>query len=293
MEGFYKSIDQTLKEYGRGIAGGLLFSLPMLYTMELWWTGFLAAPLHLLIYLAVGIFLLMMYSHYVGLSSDTSLLACFTEALEELGLGIVVSVIILYITGRIVPEMPYSEIIGKVVVESVTVAIGISIGKAQLSDNNNSDKQEESDEEDSGKLEDLNPNQRKRYLVRSINLALCGSLIVAANVAPTEEVVLIALESAPFKLMLIAITSLAIGAAILYHINFKGSQDDILHRDSITEIIAGTAIMYALALITSAFMLWFFGRFDNLSLPGIIAETVVLGFPAILGASAGRLLIQD
>ncbi|HEX4668040.1 MAG TPA: DUF2391 family protein, partial [Chthoniobacterales bacterium] len=35
------SIGDSLREYARGIAGGLMFSLPLLYTMEVWWTGFI------------------------------------------------------------------------------------------------------------------------------------------------------------------------------------------------------------------------------------------------------------
>lgn len=286
----YKSIDDALKEYGRGIAGGLLFSLPMLYTMELWWAGFLTSPLNLVIYLAAGIFLLMVYNHYVGLSSDHGLFSCLLEALEELGLGIVLSVSILYIIGRIAPEMSFSEIMGKVLVEAVTVAIGISVGKSQLGANKDSEEDNKKNKNTSTSEEQKGPERHN--LIRSINLALCGSLVVAANIAPTEEVVYIALESAPFKILLIAISSLALGAAILYHINFKGTNRKAHEEYSFGEIAAGTAIMYALALITSAFMLWFFGRFEEISLYGIIAETVVLGFPATLGASAGKLLIQ-
>src|SRR5687768_4310411 len=35
-----RSITESLREYGRGVAGGLMFSLPLLYTMEVWWAGF-------------------------------------------------------------------------------------------------------------------------------------------------------------------------------------------------------------------------------------------------------------
>jgi len=58
-----KSIHKTLKQYGRGIAGGLLFSLPMLYTMEMWWAGFISSPLDLIIYLCVGILIYQMIIH--------------------------------------------------------------------------------------------------------------------------------------------------------------------------------------------------------------------------------------
>jgi uncharacterized membrane protein len=39
-------------------------------------------------------------------------------------------------------------------------------------------------------------------------------------------------------------------------------------------------------------MLWFFDRFAELALDMWIAQTVVLAVAAMLGASAGRLLLQ-
>ena len=221
-----KSVDTALKEFGRGLAGGLLFSLPMLYTAEFWIAGFLTSPSNLLIYMIVGIFLLLVYNRYVGLSSDHNLFACFMEALEELGLGIVVTLIILYFVGRITPDMSYSEVIGKIVVNSITVAIGIAIGKSQLGDNPEEEEEEEEDAEKAPtQLDESDPKSRIRYVMRSINLALCGSLVVAANIAPTDEVYTIALETDPFKILLIALVSLIIGSAILYHINFHGSKE--------------------------------------------------------------------
>lgn len=284
------SVAVSLKEYGRGIIGGLLFSLPMLYTMELWWAGFLSSPSRLLVYLLVGMFLLMVYNHYVGLRKDGSLYEGFMESLEEMGLGIMLTIFILYITGRIVPEMSISEISGKIIVEAVTVAIGISVGKSQLGRNEDDEDEEEEEDEENGSEAKKSEHY---HLIRSVNLALCGSILVASNVAPTEEIIQIALESDTFKVLIVALLSIAMGGAILYHINFKGAKEWVMEPDSNWDVLAGTVIMYAVALVSSAFMLWFFGRFEGLPLSQIIAQTVVLGFPAALGASAGRLLIQS
>jgi len=125
-------INQTLKEYGRGLGGGLLFSLPMLYTMELWSTGFLAGPARLAIYLAVGLALLVGYNHFVGLRGDHTLAGSLFESVEEMGMGFVVTALILWLIGLLKPGMSRQEMVGKIVVESLTVAIGISIGKSQL-----------------------------------------------------------------------------------------------------------------------------------------------------------------
>jgi len=40
-------IKKSIQEYARGIAGGMMFSLPLLYTMEMWWSGFILHPLRL------------------------------------------------------------------------------------------------------------------------------------------------------------------------------------------------------------------------------------------------------
>lgn len=282
MSASAKPINESLKEYARGITGGLLFSLPMLYTMELWWAGFIADPLPLLLYFVVGFFLLMVYNHYIGIREEHSLWEGLEESIEEMGVGILLTAFILWTTGRISLDMSFSEIGGKIIVEAVTVAIGISVGKSQLGGNGGTDK----------KANNVKKKPSKPHIFRTVNIALCGAILIASNVAPTEEVVVIALESEIFKLLIIAILSIGIGGAVLYYINFKGAETIVVHSNTWNAVV-GTLIMYAIALLSSAFMLWFFGRFNGLSLYGMVAETVVLGFPAALGASAGRLLIQS
>lgn len=284
MEATEKPIQESLKEYGRGITGGLLFSLPMLYTMELWWAGFIATTLQLIIYFIIGIGLLLIYNHYVGIRRDHSFFEGLLESLEEMGLAILLTVFILWITGRITPLMSLNEISGKIVVEAVTVAIGISVGKSQLGT--------EGDDNDGNDNDGQKKSSTQPDLIREIGIALCGAILISSNVAPTDEVVVIALEAEIYKLFIIALLSIGIGGAVLYYINFTGTEKFALKSHHNQKAFAGTLIMYAIALSSSAFMLWFFGRFEALSLDGIIAETIVLGFPAALGASAGRLLIQ-
>ncbi|NNF57685.1 MAG: DUF2391 family protein [Rhodothermaceae bacterium] len=44
-----RPVSKTLKGYGRGIVGGMIFALAPLYTIEIWWQGFIAAPYVLVI----------------------------------------------------------------------------------------------------------------------------------------------------------------------------------------------------------------------------------------------------
>src|SRR3546814_1733572 len=50
-----------------------------------------------------------------------------------------------------------------------------------------------------------------------------------------------------------------------------------------------TAPGYVLSLLISLYVLWTFGRVDDLGATQIVMVTVVLGFPAAVGAASARL----
>ena len=112
----------------------------------------------------------------------------------------------------------------------------------------------------------------------------------AANIAPTEEVVVIAMSSSIRQLFLFMGLSILLTALILYYVEFSGSAKFQDRR--LRSVLAGTVASYAVTLVTTAAVLWFFGRFDQASLITATAEVIVLAFPTSLGASAGRLLVQ-
>jgi uncharacterized membrane protein len=122
-------------------------------------------------------------------------------------------------------------------------------------------------------------------------VALCGAVLFAANVAPTEEIVMIAVEISAWRLLGLALLSLAVGALVLYYSEFAGSKEYVIF-DRRHDVLFGTALTYAVALVASAAILLFFGRFDGQAAQVCVAQTIVLGVAATLGSSAGRLLLQ-
>jgi putative integral membrane protein (TIGR02587 family) len=281
--GEHRSYGRSLREYARGVAGGLLFSLPLLYTMEVWWAGFISRPWHLLLYLGTGILLLFGYNRYAGLHRDASWLEVGFEAIEEMGLGLLVATGILWLLGQIDGTMPANEIVGKIVVEAVTVAIGISVGSAQLSTG---------DGKDQGMAGREGDDERPLSVGGQIVLALCGAILFASNVAPTEEVVLIAIESTPWKILGLALLSFMLGGIILFFSDFRGSHVMRGPGEGAGLMLLRISLNYAVALAASAFILWFFGRFDGISLSAAMAQIVTLGVAASIGASAGRVLLR-
>jgi uncharacterized membrane protein len=78
---------------------------------------------------------------------------------------------------------------------------------------------------------------------------------------------------------------------ILHYSDFKGAQE-FVRAEHPTLILLGTLVTYAIALSASGLILWFFGRFDGVTMLTALTQTVALGLAATLGASAGRLLLQ-
>lgn len=78
----HRSTAESLQEYGRGIVGGLMFSIPLLYTMEVWWAGFMLHPGRILIYAVATLALLLIYNHFPALRRDATLAEVVIDSVE-------------------------------------------------------------------------------------------------------------------------------------------------------------------------------------------------------------------
>lgn len=283
------TLHDSLREYGRGIAGGLLFSIPLLYTMELWEGGLSVPPARQILLIVVTFLLLLGYNRFAGLHDDTSWAEVVIDSVEELGIGVLMSAGVLFLLGQVTSEQKLHENLGIIVVEAMVVAIGVSVGTAQLG---------AAPPEDEGRPARAKRSSDREHnshepsgLAGEIVIALCGAVLFAANVAPTEEIQLIAAGTSPVRLLLMVVASLLLGGGILFYSNFLGTAH---HRGRVDwiEALRGSVTTYAIALVVSALFLWYFGRFAGERPSSVAAQLVVLGLPAVLGASAGKLLLQ-
>ncbi len=272
------TIKETLMEYGRGIVGGLIFSLPLIFTMEVWWSGFIASPGSLISAIIVTYILLLGYNRYAGMRKDTTFFDLCWDSVEEIGLAFIVSFVFLYLIGEISFNMSFDEIFGKIIIESMIVAIGISVGTAQLGASDNGDSGMEDDEKEA-----------EPEFLGIVILSICGATLFASSMAPTDEVMEIAIASSTTRLLLIALLSLALSLVILHFSEFRGSDTG---KTSMTAVVRTTTINYMIALIISFILLLFFGRVVDYGYEVILAQVIVLALPATMGASAGRLLIS-
>jgi putative integral membrane protein (TIGR02587 family) len=244
--------------------------------MEVWDAGVFIPPHRQLAYLIGTFVLLLGYNRFSGLHPESSWLEVGIDSVEELGIGLILSVAILLALGRIGPGLDLDEVMGRVVVEAFTIAIGVSVGTAQLG----------------GDPSLRGRDKRQVGYGGQLTLAGCGAVLFAANVAPTEEIVVLGLELPPLQLAGLALLSLLIGGLVLFASDFLGAKQWVGSADA-AGMARGTVVTYAVALVSSAMILWLFGRFDHVAGGAVVGQTVALAVAATLGASAGRLLLQQ
>jgi putative integral membrane protein (TIGR02587 family) len=264
----------------RGAAGAILFSLPMLMTMELWWLGFDASRWRLVLFAALALPMLVGLSHFSGMRRTRGWLGDVGDAVSAYGIGIAISAGVLFTFGvadLAVDNM--NDLVGKIMIEAVPGAFGAVLAQSQMGQS-----------EDGASADAKEQRQKHASYWGELFLMASGAIYLALSVAPTQEMVLIAYRMNALRAAVLALGSIALLHAFAYALQFKGQEArpsgvvwwSLLLRFA----IAG----YALALFLSAYLLWTFGRFAGTALPWILVQCVVLGFPASVGAAAARLL---
>ncbi|GAB1420371.1 TIGR02587 family membrane protein [Anaerolineales bacterium] len=266
------------KEFLIGLAraggGALLFGLPLFMTMEMWWLGFSMPRLQLILLLLVNFPFLVGLSHYSGFEKTEGLLDDVLSAFVAYGVGILTAALSLSLLAIITPQMPLSEIMSKIALQAIAGSIGALLARTQLGAQSNREKRE-----------------KRSHYFGELFIMLVGAIFVGLNLAPTEEIILISFQMSAGHALLLILVSLLLMHAFVYSIGFKG-QETIAEGISLWQVfLRFTIVGYAIAWLTSLFILWTFGRTEGLGLAPLIIMSVVLGFPNALGAAAARLIL--
>ena len=260
---------------GRAFGGALLFALPMLMTMELWELGFTMDRRRLLLLLALALPMLVGVSHRLGFEKTFGWREDLRDACVALGVGMVAAAAILAMFGVIGPRMSADEIVGKIAVETVPGALGALLAQSQFG----TDHPAEADE------------RALSGYFGALFLMLVGALFFALNIAPTDEIMAIAYRMSPWHAVAPVVASLAVIHGFVFALGFRGEAargpDAAPGRAFLLHTLPG----YVIALAISFYMLWTFGRGDAIGLQHVLMATIVLAFPAAIGAAAARLII--
>lgn len=272
-------VRQFLTGLARGTAGALLFALPMLMTMEMWFLGLYVNPWRLLLLCILNLPLLLLLARRIGFENIHSWGHAVRDAITAYGLGIAVSAAVLLLFGILNDQITVSTIITKIALQSVPASIGALLGRSQLGQH--SDAQDEEEGEYSGKT---------GYL-HELFMMMVGALFLNLNVAPTEEMILIAYKVTPYHILALCLLSVAIMHGFVYALHFKGSHQLREGQQWWQSFIRFTLPGYVIAIAISIYTLWTFERLDHTSLSQIMSAAVILGVPASIGAASARLIL--
>jgi putative integral membrane protein (TIGR02587 family) len=269
------------RDYAIGLAratgGAIIFSLPLLMTMEMWFLGFYIDRLRLLLFLILNFAMLVVLSRFVGFERTSTVGDDILDALAAYGVAVLVSAAILSLFAILEPGMPRSELVGKIAVQSVPASFGAMLARQQMSGGGNDEDQDEVE-------------ARAGY-AGQLFLMTAGALFLAFNVAPTEEMVLIGFKMSPWHAIALTLFSILLLHAFVYTIGFAGQEDSASAGGFVGSFIHFTIAGYGIALLVSVYVLWTFGRTDGADLSQIAAMTAVLAFPAAIGAAVARLVV--
>jgi putative integral membrane protein (TIGR02587 family) len=256
----------------RAFGGAVIFSLPLMMTMEMWYLGSDISDFRLALFMALNIPLLIALSHYIGFEDTFGFKDDLLDAFVAYGVAFVAASAALLLFGVIHSGMPIDHIVGKVAIQAVPGSIGAMLAQSEFGG-----EQKEKD-------------RSKRYGDELFIMAV-GALFLALNIAPTEEVVLIAQQMSDWHTLILALVSLLIMHAFVFSLEFTGQVPVPEGTPFWSVFLRFTIAGYAIALIISLYVLWTFGRSDGLTLHQLITAAIVLGFPAAVGAAAARLII--
>jgi putative integral membrane protein (TIGR02587 family) len=261
-----------LLDLAHDFGGAIIFSLPLLMTMEMWWLGFYMDRFRLAIFLVFAFAIVMGLSYFEG--GEETLKIEVLDAFTACAVGYLVAAVMLLLFGILKPGMSADEVIGKVALHAIPCSIGAILARRQL-----------------GAEETQKEQRRVEQYGGKIFLMAVGAIFLAFQLAPTEEMVLIGLQITGWHAAALGILSLCIMQAFLCAIEAQGRRS-IFTADFFWSVFMRlTVVGYALALLLSLYVLWTFGRLDGEALSESLRSILVMGFPAAVGAAAARLIL--
>ncbi len=302
-------ISRELDDLVRGVCGGFLFGIPLLYTIEVWWIGSSVSPLRLIIALltTLGVTYLLSRTEGFRKAKATRENEAIGDAVEAIALGIICATLTLILLRQVTLDTPFGEALGKIIFESVPFSLGVSLSNQLLKETGDPDSQasnsQASDSQGSSESSPVQPESASlarrtapenalNETIADIGATLIGAMIIAFSIAPTDEVtVLVAAIDGPW-LVLNVVISLLLSYGIVFEANFANQKQRRSQTGIFQRPLSETVISYLISLLAAALMLIFFRKLDP-SAPFELAfrQVLILGLPATIGGAAGRLAL--
>jgi putative integral membrane protein (TIGR02587 family) len=242
-------------------------------TMEMWSIGVSISPLRLALLIVILLPLLVRLSYHAGFEPTFNWKNDVVDAFVAAGVGFVTGGALLFLFSIGERNIAVGAVISMVALQAVPASVGAMLAQSLL-----------------GKSDASPPDRPQSYWDELFHMA-AGALFLAFNVAPTEEILLIAFKLPALQTLVLCGLSLLVMHAFVYAVEFRGESDIPEGMPQWSVFLRFTVPGYAVALAISAYVLWTLGRTDGLATSEAVVLTLVLGVPASIGAAAARLIL--
>jgi putative integral membrane protein (TIGR02587 family) len=253
---------------GRAVAGALLFAMPLFMTMEVWRLASSVDRYRLALLALATVALVIGLARNFGSTEDSGWRPSLVDAGVAVAAAAVAGGTILTVL-HVLDWLPgWRDAVSVLALEMLPAAVGASYARSQLGEGGG--------------------GTRRTGYGHELFLMVAGAVVFSSNVAPTEEIVLLAATVTPWHTLALVVVSLALLHAFVYEVGFRGQEE----KDGpVKAFLTFSVVGYLIAVAVSAFLLWTLGRFANTGLLMVVTESVVLALPASLGAAAARLIL--
>ncbi len=271
----------------RGLTGGFLIGIPLLYTMETWWIGETISMPYALAFLGLAYALNFGFVAFAGFRGREAGARCpFGDALEATALAVVTSAVTLALLHQLYPGQSLDVVIGRIAVDAVPVSFGVSVANHILAPRQTRTGPGEGERPVTGS------EGTARAIALDLGASFGGALFLSFNIAPTEEVPMLATEVPTLYLPVVVLFSLVLSYGIVFEAGFGGQEHRRDTEGPFQRPITETVAAYIVSLFTAGGALLLFGQID-LATDWYVAyaQVVLLGLPAAIGGAAGRLAV--
>jgi putative integral membrane protein (TIGR02587 family) len=271
------NVFDELREQGRGVAGALLvLGVSFAYTMEVWWLAAEISAVRLVGFAVVGLALVVPVTRGVGFRTEggdagsATRSPLWVEFAEVVLQGLFAGYAMLLLLGVIDLDSPPLLAVKTGLLLVVPLAFGAALANELLS----------------GEQEEM----PEASFPVNLGVFTVGAVFIAAPIAPTDELAVLAARSGWVNAGAILLATLTLTHLMLYELDFRGQADRLQGRSRWRQL-GQACLVYALALVVAVGLLLALGDTGGDPLPTWVQKSVVLSLPTGIGASAARVVI--
>lgn len=266
----------------RAFGGAILFGMPLLFTMEMWWLGEFQPRPHMVGFVLVAFLANMALARMSGFRREEETLANdAAQAVEALAAGVVLSLAGLLALGRIDTGTSLEALFGMIAIQVIPLSLGATVANLVFDPRLG--------RAGTGSDDDDSPRQE---LLKDVAATFAGALFLGFAIAPTEEIPMLAASLNGWNMLAIVAFSLLAAYLIVFASGFDPAHRERQVGGLFQGPVSETTLSYVVSLAAAAAMLYGFGQVGSGDpLHSILVQTLVLSVPASIGGAAGRVVV--